>query len=270
MSIPYGSNVIAEHSQPKFVSQHAFQCIACRYEDLWLNLPKEIIEYFDYTFDDHFKKPTPIYLPRSDIWDYLTARNNRLGALNNVKYNCNVENVIYDEILKKFIVTVKDDGSNETTPIIQLFDKCIWACGVNGEAKKPRKLMHLLSSGFAGKYYHSVEATENFANDVHGKRLLLIGGSTSAEDLALRAIKHGVDHVYISTRTGDGTACYMGSWPQGKVSIIYGVPIRLIGDRSFKCRYDDGPKSQRKVTDVHNIDVVILCTGYDCNQSMLD
>ncbi|MGH3056354.1 MAG: SidA/IucD/PvdA family monooxygenase, partial [Gaiellaceae bacterium] len=191
-----------------------------RYEDLWLNNPKELNEFFDYTFDEHFKRQTPSFLPRRDTLEYMLARNNKLGALENVKYSHNVENVKYDSILKKFIVTVKPGTSDSTE--VQLFDKCIWACGMNGEAKKPKKLMDLLL-GFGGKYYHSVEATENFPSDVCGKRLLLVGSSTSAEDLALRAIKHGVDHVYVCSKSGEGQACYMGSWPQAKVTKIWGV-----------------------------------------------
>ena len=44
---------------------------ACMYYDLWTNSPKEIIEYPDYTFDKHFGKPVPSYLPRAVLKGYI-------------------------------------------------------------------------------------------------------------------------------------------------------------------------------------------------------
>ena len=41
------------------------------YHNLWTNSPKEGLEFPDYTFEDHFKKPIPSYPPRSVIADYL-------------------------------------------------------------------------------------------------------------------------------------------------------------------------------------------------------
>ncbi len=37
------------------------------YEGLWINGCKEALEYFDYTFDDHFGRPMPVYLPRAQV-----------------------------------------------------------------------------------------------------------------------------------------------------------------------------------------------------------
>lgn len=37
------------------------------YEGLWINGCKEALEYSDYTFDDHFKRAMPVFLPRSQV-----------------------------------------------------------------------------------------------------------------------------------------------------------------------------------------------------------
>ena len=37
------------------------------YEGLWINGCKEALEYFDYTFDDHFGCAMPAFLPRAQI-----------------------------------------------------------------------------------------------------------------------------------------------------------------------------------------------------------
>ena len=41
------------------------------YRGLWSNGPKECLEFPDYTFEEHFKKPVPSYPPREAIYDYL-------------------------------------------------------------------------------------------------------------------------------------------------------------------------------------------------------
>ena len=44
------------------------------YEGLWINAHKDGMEFFDYTFKDHFKTPQPVYLPRQQILEYVLAR----------------------------------------------------------------------------------------------------------------------------------------------------------------------------------------------------
>ncbi|KXJ25629.1 Dimethylaniline monooxygenase [N-oxide-forming] 1 [Exaiptasia diaphana] len=44
------------------------------YRGMWSNNPKEVIELPDYTFQDHFKKPIPSFLPREAMLDYLKAK----------------------------------------------------------------------------------------------------------------------------------------------------------------------------------------------------
>ena len=44
------------------------------YKNLWSNIPKETVEFPDYTFEQHFKKEVPTYLPRSDLLQYIIER----------------------------------------------------------------------------------------------------------------------------------------------------------------------------------------------------
>ena len=37
------------------------------YEGLWINGSKEQLEYYDYTFDDHFGCAMPAYIPRAQV-----------------------------------------------------------------------------------------------------------------------------------------------------------------------------------------------------------
>ena len=41
------------------------------YSDLWINNPKESLEFPDYTYEQHFGKLLPSYAPRAAIRDYL-------------------------------------------------------------------------------------------------------------------------------------------------------------------------------------------------------
>ena len=44
------------------------------YQNLWSNIPKETVEFPDYTFEQHFNKEVPTYLPRSDVLQYIIER----------------------------------------------------------------------------------------------------------------------------------------------------------------------------------------------------
>ena len=44
------------------------------YRYLWSNGPKEVLEFADYTFDQHFKQPIPSFPPREVLYDYIIGR----------------------------------------------------------------------------------------------------------------------------------------------------------------------------------------------------
>jgi len=126
---------------------------------------------------------------------------------------------------------------------------------------------------------HSTE-TATFDEDVRGKRVLLIGGGFSAEDLALQAVKCGASRVFILCRSkygGDGTYC--NHWPGKKVRVYYGYSVNRVCDegRSVECKaleikwpisYEEN--TTKSLLPIRNIDTVIFCTGYHCSTEMID
>lgn len=215
---------------------------------MWANIPKELMEFYDYTFQDHFKnKAAPVFLPRKDLLDYVIARNSVDGALDHVKYNHTVTSVTYDDSTSKFTVEVRDDTTGKTTKAT--YDKCIWAAGLHGSGEKPEGIMELLED-YTGKVLHSIEATEDFAQDVKGKKIMLVGDSSSAEDLALRSVKLGAKHVYVCARSGDGDCSDTKSWPSDKITVIFGPPYKVMKGTTFKCQ---GEYSYRGRINLHDV-----------------
>ena len=248
------------------------------YEALWTNGPKEAIEFFDYHFDEHFDYPLPVYMPRQPVFEYIIGRCTQKCPdffETYVKFDTSVEFVQYLEDTKKFQVTTLDMETGEER--VQEFDKCIWAGGENGRPKIPHAMLEMLEQGgFRGKIIHSSD-TADFETDVKGKRVLLIGGGYSAEDLSLMAVKCGVEKVYVSSRDNENVVTWTGAWPQNKVEVLKcRTPIGVTEGGNciqFAKTYWEWPNkylSYDKVeTEVRDIDTIIMCTGYEPNFQML-
>jgi len=251
------------------------------YEALWTNGPKELLEFFDYTHEDHFNNSSvPPYLPRQLVLDYMLTRvqRNEPNFFSNAKFDTNVELVQFNERLEKFEITLNDITSHKTSTVH--FDKCVWAGGSNGVVYYPRSIESKLQEGkFKGKMMHSSSAG-NFLSEVKGKRILMIGDAYSAEDLTLQALKLGVDTVYILSRSGKGLCVETPSWPKGKVHILEKMVLTEVLDEGYGLRlseaaYDPNNGSNMYVPDGTTIDIedisaVIYCTGYSMDFSMLD
>ena len=136
------------------------------YDDLWCNVPKETVEFHDYTYQEHFSgKETPVYLPRDDTHEYIIKRatkkdpdffkrSQRSDCLSNHRYqimfNTTVQNVNYNQQTGKFEVKYKRSSSSigeECDSMMEQFDYCIWAAGQNGKPRIPRYLFNLLKTG---------------------------------------------------------------------------------------------------------------------------
>ena len=240
------------------------------YEGLWINGHKDGMEFFDYTYKDHFKTPQPVYLPRQQILEYLLSRVTKHDNIfEDVNFNTEVLSVEYNDKMEQFVVQFQTEGGMKTT---QYFDKCIWAAGMNGQAKMIPEILGNLSN-YKGQIVHSTEmgklsSAEN--NAVKGKHILMIGDSYSAEDLALQCLKLGAEKISITTRNTKGTASYMGSWPEDRVdnlnfSQVAGVKDDNTGTTiSFDSLDENYPASE--LTDVS---IVIFCTGYKPNTHFL-
>jgi len=249
--------------------------VTAMYEDMWCNSPKELMEYYDYTFSTHFNRPTPAYLPRRDILDYLLARNSTNGALDNVKFSHTVSSITYNDTTHKFTTLYTDQNSTQTTTL--LTDKCIWAGGIHAQPYTPENITDLLKD-FTGTVLHSSAAADGFEDDVRGKHVMMIGDARSAEDLSLRAVKAGVEHVYVCARSGDGEASSTNAWPSEKVTVIFGPPYKVVRGNGFKCQvvyWCEKRQKYRRDDDqdavkVSGIDCVVVCTGYDASLGFLE
>lgn len=240
------------------------------YDGLWINGHKDGMEYFDYTFQDHFKTPQPVYLPRQQILEYVMARVTlHEDIFKHVNFNTEVKSITYDEEEEQFIIETENEKGMETT---EQFDKCIWAAGLNG---KPRMIPEILEklSTFKGQIVHSTEMgklSTDDTNAVKGKHILMVGDSYSAEDLALQCLKLGAEKISIVSRSGKGAASYVYSWPGNKVDVqkyanVAGVKDDELGTTiTLDAVYDSCP-----VTDVEDVSIIIFCTGYELNGDFL-
>ena len=245
------------------------------YEALWTNGAKEGIEFFDHTYDEHFGHALPVYMPRRALLDYMVKRVTKHCPdffEKYVHFNTAVQSVVWKEDIHKFQVTVTKRGMSTTET--HHYDVCIWAAGDNGKPSIPQSMVATFSN-FRGRVIHSTD-TDNFEDDVRGKRILIVGGSYSAEDLALMACKFGVQQVYISSRGTENVVSWTSAWPMNKVEVfLEETPIGVVNSKiQFKrCLWVEGSTYDiigdvsRELSD---IDTVILCTGYEKQLDMLE
>jgi cation diffusion facilitator CzcD-associated flavoprotein CzcO len=211
------------------------------YDELWTNGPSAAIEFFDYTFQEHFgDEPVPMYFPRRDIHEYIVSRVTKgHPSFFEEFFQLNTEVIRVTFENQKFSLILQDTLTEETR--CEFFDKCIWAGGENGMKYIPRSLRVLFpNSDTAGTatngnsktnkaplLLHSTE-TSSIRQHVPGKTVLLIGGSYSAEDLALQCLKWGAEKVHVSTRDEASPVTWTSSWPGDKVQVHEGVAIKAV------------------------------------------
>ena len=61
---------------------------ACMYYDLWINNPTCNNEYPDYTYEEHFGKILPSYVPRAVVRDYLEGKMHKVSLWDFDGYYC--------------------------------------------------------------------------------------------------------------------------------------------------------------------------------------
>ncbi|CAF3234493.1 unnamed protein product [Rotaria socialis] len=217
------------------------------YRQLWSNGPKELLEYADYSFEQHFGRSITSYPPRAILYDYIIGRAAAADVRKFIHFRTTVRHVDFDDNTQQFHVTVQDLLANELQKDL-IFDHVIVATGHYTIPNMPD--FEGLST-FPGRVLHSHDYRG--ADEFVGKNLLIIGGSYSAEDIAIQCYKFGAGSITISYRS-----CPMAfKWPEA----IKEVPLlqRIDGHTAY---FKDG-------TSVDNIDCVILCTGYRHNHSYM-
>src|SRR5699024_9998611 len=211
------------------------------YRYLWSNGPKECLELSDYSFDEHFGKPMSSFPPREVLFDYIQGRIEKSNARDFIRFNTTARWVSFDEATQKFSVVLDDLANKET--YTEEFDYLVVA---SGHFSVPNMPYFEGIETFTGtiQHAHDFRGAEPFQN----RRLLLIGGSYSAEDIGVQCYKHGAESVVISYRSEP-----IGmDWPDG------------ISEKPLVTRFDGGKVHFSDGT-VEEFDDVVLCTGYQHN-----
>jgi cation diffusion facilitator CzcD-associated flavoprotein CzcO len=144
---------------------------------------------------------------------------------------------------------------------------------------------------------HSAETTK-IKKVVPDQRILLIGGAFSAEDLALQCLKWGAAHIDIVTRSNESEITWTASWPGDRVVVhsemgiqsvekdgtivlekmAFDWPYRYRSASSSETNDENQSHHANLATDsddpshvcLSSIDIVIFCTGYQVDLSMID
>jgi len=209
------------------------------YRYLWSNGPKECLEFPHYTFEQHFGKAIPSFPPREVLFDYLKGRWSQEDVMKYIKFNTVVRDVVYNKATDDFNVSVKELGNDKVLDG-ERFDYVIVA---SGHYSVPNVPVFAGIEKFPGRVMHVHDFRD--ANEFAGKRLLLIGSSYSAEDIALQCLKYGAKNIICTWRTKP-----MGfKWP------------KEVEERPLVQRFD-GKIAHFKDGSSAEVDVVMMCTGY--------
>ena len=218
-----------EHGEPVHCSMYRY---------LWTNGPKESLEFGDYSFEEHFGKPIPSFPPYAVLNSYILGRAEKSDVRKYVRFDTAVRNIRYSEATGRF--TVRSTELSEQADREEEFDHVVVA---TGHFSVPNVPGFEGIDRFPGRVLHAHDFRD--ALEFKGKRLLIVGSSYSAEDIALQNLKYGAASVTCSYRTGA-----MGfKWPEG----IEELPL-VVKFEGNTAHFRDG--STREV------DAVILCTGY--------
>ena len=208
------------------------------YKYLWSNGPKECLEFSDYSFDEHFKKPISSYPPRPVLFDYIEGRIKKSNAKKYIRFNTTARWVDYNNANQKFTLVL--DNLKENRTYSEEFDYLVVA---SGHFSTPNMPYFKGIEDFPGgvMHAHDFRGADQFKN----QNLLLIGSSYSAEDIGVQCYKHGAKSVTLSYRSNPIGV----EWPDG----IKEVPL-LTHFEGDIAHFADGTSEK--------FDAVVMCTGY--------
>tara|TARA_B110000046_G_scaffold89639_1_gene97687 strand:- start:13 stop:1470 length:1458 start_codon:yes stop_codon:yes gene_type:complete len=206
------------------------------YRYLWSNGPKEGLEFADYSFEEHFGKQIASYPPRAVLFDYIQGRVIKAGVRDWIKFSTAVRDVTFNN--GKFTVKVHDLPNDRI--YTEEFDNVVVASGHFSTPNVP----HFDGfESFPGRVLHAHDFRD--ALEFKDKNILIVGTSYSAEDIGSQCWKYGAKTITVSHRTAP-----MGhEWPENWEE----VPL-LTRMEGKTAHFKDGTSKE--------IDVVILCTGY--------
>jgi len=213
------------------------------YRYLWSNGPKEALEFPDYTFEDHYGRAIPSFPPREVLFDYLQGRWKKMDLRKHITFKTVVRMVTYDEKTEKFTVTTENLTERNLDSKIQPREEFDYVFAASGHYSVPYVPTYPGVERFPGRVMHSHDFRD--ACEFDGKRILVVGASYSAEDIAMQVVKYGASQVICSYRTKP-----MGfNWPK----TITERPILTHADGKV-IHFKDGTTAE--------VDVIMFCTGY--------
>lgn len=218
------------------------------YRHLWINSPKEVLEFSDFLFKNYLKnKNLSSFVPRESIFNYLNVRYSKNKKIREIiKFNRVVKICIYNEKKEKFIIKTFDNIKKKE--IIKEFDFLICA---SGHFSFPNLLSYKGIKTFPGRILHS----HDFKNpeEFEKKDILIIGSSFSAEDISSQCYKYNANSIILSYR-------------RKKMEYNFPEKFEMKNEVDFieknKVFFQDG--SFKK------IDCIIFCTGYIYNFPFLE
>lgn len=126
------------------------------YDGMWINAPKELFEFADYTFDDHFGRPMPSYITRQQVLSYIEGSTE--SAIHTYTNNGSIRfetEVTWIEFLEeKNLFEVQSipsaskkserKGGEDYNPECNRFDKVVLATGTDHQPYIPSRELEML------------------------------------------------------------------------------------------------------------------------------
>ena len=237
----------------------------CRpmYQNLRTNLPRELMAYRELPWGGD---GTNSYVSHSQVQQYLEEYANNFDLLRYIHFGCSVTALKMlddktecnndDKKWSKISLEWTDHKKNQSSQ--QTFDA---VCICNGHYAQPSYPKIPGLDRFAGKVMHSIEYDN--PNDFVGLTVLCIGGRASGGDIS-REISQVAKRVYLSDSSCD---CKQE----------YGNVVHMPRTRSITGHRDVTFSNEKNdIWTTNDIDVIILCSGYDysfpfiTNESNLD
>ncbi|KZL12858.1 NAD(P)-binding domain-containing protein [Pseudovibrio sp. Ad26] len=208
------------------------------YPKLWANLPKRAMQISDYKLPEDLQ----LFPGRVDVLDYIDATAREAGIQPLIEFNTPV----------KHIAKAGDGWRVSTEGTEKIFTHVIVATGKDSYPNIP-EIVGL--DRFEGPVTHS--QSYRLPNLYDGKRVVLIGACVSSEDISLDLSPHA-EQVYIcGTFPPDGHKCYVRDG-------LYGQGLNI--SQHARPEHIEGRKVYLQNGEVlHDVDDIILCTGYIYN-----
>jgi len=180
------------------------------YRYLWSNGPKECLEFADYSFKEHFGKAIPSFPPREVLHDYINGRIEKSNIKDWIYLNTVVHDVKFFPETNDFSVTVRKNttiGPDTTTE--ERTERFDYVLTCTGHFHVPNVPYFEGIEKFEGRVLHSHDFRD--ACEFTNSRIMVVGASYSAEDIASQCYKYGCRDITCSYRTRP-----MGfKWPEG-------------------------------------------------------